>query len=295
MFDLDGDGDRDGDDDGDGIVNEDPVGDANGDGDDDDDFDGAVDEDGDDHELGSGGQCDNDGETEQASGFGVKTDDQTVGAFEFQVKYNHKLMDLVVRRTDWLYSTGRIPFVGGTEEGSRPNGGCGFSIISENDVRFGCVSKDPDGPPLTLGPAAEDGAIIAQLWAMPELDMINRLTPGQQNGVVTEKLDENCEFADEMGDPIAGSQPGGLLALCGNATITFKILEADLNLDCRVDVLDDQEIAFHYGAFFGNLLYDDWYDLEPALKDFDVDIKDLQKVFGRNGSTCEDPIEDPAP
>jgi hypothetical protein len=26
--------------------------------------------------------------------------------------------------------------------------------------------------------------------------------------------------------------------------------------------------------------------LEPALKDMDIDIKDIQKVFGRNGSVC---------
>jgi hypothetical protein len=120
--------------------------------------------------------------------------------------------------------------------------------------------------------------------------MIDRLTPGQFNGVIAEKLDENCEITNELGDPIVGSRPGGLTALCQDAVIAFRILEGDLNLDCAVDVLDDQAIAFRYGAFFGNLLYDDWYDVEPGLKDFDVDIKDLQKVFGRNGSTCANPI-----
>ncbi|HXF51246.1 MAG TPA: hypothetical protein VNM43_06160, partial [Dehalococcoidia bacterium] len=39
-----------------------------------------------------------------------------------------------------------------------------------------------------------------------------------------------------------------------------------------------------------NLLYDPFFDLEPSLKDFDIDIKDVQKVFGRNGSTCQAPI-----
>ena len=64
-----------------------------------------------------------------------------------------------------------------------------------------------------------------------------------------------------------------------------------------VDVSDDQMEASHYGATFGTLLYDPWYDLEPALKDCDVDIKDLQKVFGRNGSTCANPVppQDPFP
>jgi hypothetical protein len=54
-------------------------------------------------------------------------------------------------------------------------------------------------------------------------------------------------------------------------------------------------IAFRYGAVFGNEQYDPWYDLEPALKDFDIDIKDLQKVFGRSGSTCQDSIPDQPP
>ena len=44
-----------------------------------------------------------------------------------------------------------------------------------------------------------------------------------------------------------------------------------------------------YGGFFSSLLYSKWYDLEPATPDLDIDIKDLQKVFGRDGSTCQHP------
>jgi hypothetical protein len=56
-----------------------------------------------------------------------------------------------------------------------------------------------------------------------------------------------------------------------------------------VDVQDQQMISFRYGSFFGSLLYDKWYDLEPNLHDLDIDIKDLQKVFGRDGATCQEP------
>ena len=49
---------------------------------------------------------------------------------------------------------------------------------------------------------------------------------------------------------------------------------------------DAQNIATHYGGFFGSLLYSKWLDLEPATHDLDIDIKDLQKVFGRIGSTA---------
>jgi hypothetical protein len=38
------------------------------------------------------------------------------------------------------------------------------------------------------------------------------------------------------------------------------------------------------------LLYSKWLDLEPATHDLDIDIKDLQKVFGRVGSTCQNPV-----
>jgi hypothetical protein len=91
---------------------------------------------------------------------------------------------------------------------------------------------------------------------------------------------------------LPGIVTGGLVDICTDLHVTTRILEGDLNMDCEVDVEDDQMIAFRYGGFFGNLLYDPWFDLEPSLKDFDIDIKDIQKVFGRNGSTCEDPLPD---
>jgi hypothetical protein len=92
------------------------------------------------------------------------------------------------------------------------------------------------------------------------------------------------------GDADGNLLPGGLLVTCGDATITVRILEGDLNLDCQVNIIDEQLIALRYGAVFRNPFYEAWYDLEPALKDMNIDIKDIQKVFGRNGSTCQDPV-----
>ena len=54
-------------------------------------------------------------------------------------------------------------------------------------------------------------------------------------------------------------------------------------------------IASQNGAFFGGLLYSKWLDLEPKLHEVDIDIKDIQKVFGRDGSTCQAPISAPPP
>jgi uncharacterized repeat protein (TIGR01451 family) len=215
-------------------------------------------------------------------------DPEGLGAFEFQVKFDHKIFDINIEATDFLYSEGRIPF--GTDG---VTGGCNSSIFNENAILFGCVSKDdPDEPGIQLGPTGN--GIVAVLEVLPEPDLKYRLHPGQENGIVRRILDENCEAADIFGDPLAdaagaplqGIVDGGLVEDCDDVDITVRILEGDLNLDCVVDIIDDQMIAFRYGAFFGSLRYDPWFDLEPALKDFDVDIKDLQKVFGRNTSEC---------
>jgi len=231
----------------------------------------------------------------------VGADPDGVGAFEFQLKFDHKIFDITIDPTDWLYSTGRVP-------GATGIGGCAATIVTENAIRFGCASKNYSSPPGPLSPPAvigvQDDGIAAKIHVTPEADLVNRLTPGNNNGVIRTLLNENCELADIWGHPLSdgtldaldreiplpGIVTGGLVQECADITITVRILEGDLNLDCKVDVTDDQAIASRYGAFFGNLMYQPWYDLEPALKDFDVDIKDLQKVFGRNWSTCASPI-----
>jgi hypothetical protein len=80
--------------------------------------------------------------------------------------------------------------------------------------------------------------------------------------------------------------------LAGDANVTLRYLEGDVNADCVVNVQDQQLIAFRWGARLGSLLYNSRYDLEPAAPkkgDGDIDAKDLQVVFGRHESTCADP------
>jgi hypothetical protein len=89
---------------------------------------------------------------------------------------------------------------------------------------------------------------------------------------------------------VLGSVNGGPKPECGNLAVTVRILEGDLDLDYDFDLTDAQLIAAKYGAFFGSLLYSKWYDLESALHDLDIDIKDVQKVFGRIGSTSQAPL-----
>jgi hypothetical protein len=163
-----------------------------------------------------------------------------------------------------------------------------MTIMTENWILFGCVSSGQQ-----LGNPSPVGVWLKTITLTPDPDMFLRVRPTKDNGVVSEILDENCEVADiYASEPWPFTLPGGLTEDCADLTVTIRMLEGDINLDCEVNVLDEQGIAFRYGSFFGLLLYDYFYDLEPKLIDFDVDIKDLQFVFGRDGSTCQVPIPD---
>jgi hypothetical protein len=203
-----------------------------------------------------------------------------LGAFEFQVKFDHKLVQLNIEEGPLLASTGRTT-------------NCDLTIFTENWQLFGCVSTgpNPEGPAPNGAPPIA-GGVAAIITVRPQDDLVDRMRPSKLNGVVATVLDENCEIADTLGNPPQAA-PTGLLTVCEDATISIKMLQGDITLDCEVDIDDEQVIAYRYGTFFGNVLYDDFFDLEPWLPvygDFDIDIKDTQVVFGRDGSTCESPI-----
>jgi hypothetical protein len=201
-----------------------------------------------------------------------------------------------------------------------------MTIVTENDIRFGCVTTgipayhpensetdpnnfggcndgiDNDADGLTdindpqcwdnLGLDQASGEVVATITVSPESDLVFRIRPTKDNGVVRRLLDENCEVADIFGDifPLTNA---GLTPDCSDVTITVRRLEGDVNTDCTVNLQDQQLIAFRYGSFFGHLVYNQNFDLEPwPTADFDIDIKDLQFVFGRDGSTCANPIPD---
>jgi hypothetical protein len=90
---------------------------------------------------------------------------------------------------------------------------------------------------------------------------------------------------------LSGILPGGLIA-DSHAFITIRRLEGDLDKNRVVDINDMQAEATHYGFNIGSLLYNVWYDLEPHQTgaDGDIDVKDVQFVFGRFGSRCDAPI-----
>jgi len=204
-----------------------------------------------------------------------------LGAYEFNVEYDNFIIQSV-NASDIVFSPG----------GAGANRGpavCNFSLVLENIVRFGCVTAGSQ-------PAGPIGSFdLAQLDLIPHPDLLNDLFPGNDNGAPTVIKDNGCELADVFGHPVIGSINGGLTPVCGDLAVTVRILEGDLNLDCQVDVADEQLIALHYAAVFGSAYYSKWFDLEPRQHDLDIDIKDLQKVFGRDGSTCQYPIPDQTP
>jgi hypothetical protein len=201
-----------------------------------------------------------------------KGEPQTIGSFEFQVRYDAKFVSVTVDagplfdRAD--ASCSRIP-------------GQGF-------VSFRCNIKGKTGAP-AVGPGT-----LAIVRVRPTADVYSMLIPNQDNGIATQLINQGCQLSDLQGHPIK-------TAVCGDAELTIRYLEGDVNADCVVNVQDQQLIAFRWGSHVGNLLYNSRYDLEPAAPkkgDGDIDAKDLQVVFGRHtspNSTCTapHPAQDP--
>jgi hypothetical protein len=221
-----------------------------------------------------------------------------LGAYEFSVEYDNFVIqsvnpcDIVFGPGGAGSSRGPVDEVNASspanpdcspDPNAANNGTCAASLIFENVIRFGCVTSGQ-----APGPTGDFD--LASLDLIPHPDLANDIFPGNNNGVVTVLKDNGCELVDVFGHAITGSINGGLTQVCGDLAVTVRILEGDLNLDCKVDVQDEQLMGYRYGSFFGSVLYGRWYDLEPALRDLDIDVKDLQKVFGRDGSTCQNPV-----
>lgn len=215
-----------------------------------------------------------------------------VGAFEFHLKFDHKVFDISVTlangATDGVDNDGDTAVDEPDEDWANGRFAfCGMSIVTENDIRFGCVSSGTNP-----GHAGGQGLPVATIVIAPEDDLAFRIRPGKDNGVTRLILQSNCQIADIYGD-IFPNTNAGLTPSCTDIDLTVRRLEGDVDRDCDVDLQDTQQIGFRYGSFFGQLLYNQIYDLEPfTTLDFDIDIKDMQFVFGRDGSTCAAPIPD---
>jgi hypothetical protein len=237
----------------------------------------------------------------------IATQEYGLGAYEFSVEYDNFVIESV-NPCDVVFSDngplldgegadrGPVDEIDSSDNpycdpdpGAANNGSCAMSLILENIIHFGCTTYGM----LPEGPTGEFE--LAALNLIPHRDLANDLFPGNNNGVLTVLKDNGCELVDTLGHPVHGSINGGLTPTCGDLAVTVRILEGDLDLDCDVDLTDEQMISFRYGAFFGSQHYSKWFDLEPEFHDLDIDIKDVQKVFGRDNSSCQDPIPEQPP
>jgi hypothetical protein len=201
-------------------------------------------------------------------------DPQTIGAFEFEVRYDAKYVDVDVTAGS-IWDTGGVPF------------DC-TSIEGEGFEQFRCNTKGKPAEGGITGPG--DLAIV---HVTPTADVYGILIASQLNGIATQLINQDCQLADTQGHPLAiPVGAGGTADPCGDAAVTIRYLEGDVHADCVIDVRDQQQIAFRWGSALGQLLYNSRYDLEPSypkLGDSDIDAKDLQLVYGRAGSTCKEP------
>ncbi len=197
-----------------------------------------------------------------------KGEAQTVGSFEFEVRFDRKLVNVTVEPGALFQAGGVLR----SDVTCATTSGQGF-------VQFRCNVKGKSGIPIT-GPG-----VLAVVRVTPTADVYSMLIASQDNGITTQIINQGCDLGDLQGHPIATTA-------CSDADLTLRYLEGDVNADCVVDVRDAQETAFRWGSHTGQLLYNSRFDLEPAspkLGDGDIDAQDVQVVFGRHGSTCGDP------
>jgi hypothetical protein len=190
---------------------------------------------------------------------------QRIGAFEMSVIYDDDLVCVDIEPGEYATDTGMVCFTVGNA--------------------IGCVTVGKDPPP-------SDSLDLARIVVRPQPELYKLMTASQDNGVIVSILNTGCNFADLQGH---GIKKVG----CDDAQVDIRWLEGDVNGDCAVDVSDQQVLAFRWGATLGQgALYNERFDLEPwgqINSDGDIDIKDVQFVFGRHGSTCENPQPDQPP
>jgi hypothetical protein len=191
---------------------------------------------------------------------------QSLGAFEFEVHYDAKKA-CVVLSSGTEFDAAGICII--QDSSSKPQ--------LEGVARIGCVT-------LGKGHDIDELVALAQIDVYPQPDLYSEMKPNQENGNTVQINNVNCDISDDQGEAIA-------IFSCDDADITFRYLEGDVEPDCVIDAVDAQAIAFRWGVTKGSLIYKDFMNLEPSNQqaDNDIDINDLQFVFGRFGSSCEAP------
>jgi hypothetical protein len=191
-----------------------------------------------------------------------------LGSFQLQVLFDPEVVEVEIEPASFLSSTGRSQHC--------------LVAKAEGRVRLSCFSSGSDPGPTGSG-------ILALISVRPVGDLTLRASPDNGVLILLDDVSANTRLADILGNRI----PVGVV---GDSRVMVRALEGDINSDCEVNVVDQQAVAGRFGAKLGGFPYRADMDLEPPLQtDGDIDIKDLQIVFGRSGSTCDSPHPDQTP
>jgi hypothetical protein len=197
------------------------------------------------------------------AGANVKGDLLELAAFEFEVRFDEKLV--CVNIAPGTAAANMICII----LDKHSSGVQGWASIA-------CATKKGEPFPDTN---TAIGRQLAVITVRPQPELYSQIIANQDNGIVLQLLNQGCNLADQDGHPIP-------ILSCEDADVTVRYLEGDVNADCSVDDADQQIMAFVYGAEKGSLLYNRRFDMDG---DGDIDIKDLQFVFGRQTSSCDAP------
>lgn len=199
---------------------------------------------------------------------------------------------------------------------------CQYTIPANGVIHVVCVSTStvpglfPTFVPLptphwiNAGPVFTGAKVIAHVTMTPQSFLVESIRPNKENGDVSVVKDDQVTVTNACGQPLndetqqtvdcqgtnlLGVGPGGVLfgnPNGGEITATIRRLEGDVTGDCTVDVKDMQLEASKFGLSIGDLGYNVFYDVNEPLQhgDGEIDINDVQFVFGRNGSECSNPI-----
>jgi hypothetical protein len=210
-------------------------------------------------------------------------DRQQLGAFEFEVHFDET--KVCVNIEPGAAITGTL---------ENPQTGQFICIIEDKDssqlegvARIGCVTT---GKTTFIDTSTPEGRHLADIIVRPQPDEYSVIKPNQDNGNVVQIQNVACELADLQAHPIP-------VFSCDDVELTIRYLEGDVVPDCTVNALDTQAIAFRWGVQKGHQFFVDFLNVEPSgpQADNDIDISDLQFVFGRFGSTCTNPWPAQAP
>ena len=197
---------------------------------------------------------------------------RTVGGFSFQVKFDPLKVCVVLRPGPlWTVSPAQVCTI--EDSATAPT--------LQGVARMNCVTL---GKATVVDTTNPTGRVLAMIEVRPQPEAYSQIRANQDNGQAVQINNEACKLADLQGHAI-------VISSCADAAVTVRFLEGDVEPDCAVNALDTQAIAFRRGSDEGSLIYNERFNLEPSgtQADQDIDINDLQFVYGRFGSTCAAP------